>query len=152
MDVRFCERRDHSREAPNARAKDLDQKSARSRERAWPRVFFLDRRLTWMSVSRDSNDSQTSGSPVRRSCATSLPAMAPSLIQGFLARLYARRQIKNSFGLRACLLHHFHKHFPSFSRIAYLPQECNARTAHTIRGPQSDLKTKPIDCCHGCFG
>ena len=26
MDVRFCERRDHSREAPNARAKDLDQK------------------------------------------------------------------------------------------------------------------------------
>jgi len=49
MDVRFCERRDHSREAPHARAKDLDQKSARSRERAWPRVFFLDRRLTWMS-------------------------------------------------------------------------------------------------------
>jgi hypothetical protein len=53
MDVRFCERRDHSREAPNARAKDLDQKSARSRERAWPRVFFLDRRLTWMSDSRN---------------------------------------------------------------------------------------------------
>ena len=52
MDVRFCERRDHSREAPNARAKDLDQKSARSRERARPRVFFLDRRLTWMSVRR----------------------------------------------------------------------------------------------------
>jgi len=54
MDVRFCERRDHSREAPDARAKDLDQKSARSRERAWPRVFFLDRRLTWMSVRRDA--------------------------------------------------------------------------------------------------
>jgi hypothetical protein len=52
MDVRFCERRDHSREAPDARAKDLDLKSARSRERAWPRVFFLDTRLTWMSVSR----------------------------------------------------------------------------------------------------
>ena len=45
MDVRFCERRDHSREALDARAKDLDQRSARSRERAWPRVFFLDRRL-----------------------------------------------------------------------------------------------------------
>jgi hypothetical protein len=51
MDVRFCDRRDHSREAPDARAKDLDQKSARSRERAWPRVFFLDRRLTWMSCA-----------------------------------------------------------------------------------------------------
>jgi hypothetical protein len=25
MDVRFCEGRDHSREAPDARAKDLDQ-------------------------------------------------------------------------------------------------------------------------------
>jgi hypothetical protein len=42
--------------------------------------------LGLLSVSRDSNDSQTSGSPVRRWCATSLPAMAPSLIQGFLAR------------------------------------------------------------------
>ena len=51
MDVRFCERRDHSREAP-MRAEDLESRSVRSRERAWPRVFFLDRRLTWMSVSQ----------------------------------------------------------------------------------------------------
>jgi nucleotidyltransferase/DNA polymerase involved in DNA repair len=41
-------------------------------------------------------------------CAIYLPAMAPSLIQGFLARQRARRQIYNSFGLRACVLHHFH--------------------------------------------
>jgi hypothetical protein len=67
------------------------------------------------------------------------------------ARQRARRQIKNSFSLRASLLNHFHKHFPSFSRIAYLPQECNASTAHAIRGPQSDLKPKPIDCGHHCF-
>jgi hypothetical protein len=60
-------------------------------------------------------------------------------------------QITNSFGLRACVLHHFHQHLSSFSRIAYPSQECNASTAHTIRGPQSDLKTKPIDRCHGCF-
>jgi hypothetical protein len=40
--------------------------------------------------------------------ATYLPAMAPSLIQGFLARQRARRQIYNSFALRACVLHHFH--------------------------------------------
>jgi hypothetical protein len=48
----------------------------------------------------------------------------------------AGRQIKNSFGLRACVLHHFHQHLSSLSRIAYLPQECNASTAYAIRGPQ----------------
>jgi hypothetical protein len=35
--------------------------------------------------------------------------------------------------------------------LTYLPQECYASTAHAIRGPQADLKTKPIDCRHGCF-
>ncbi len=75
----------------------------------------------------------------------------PSLFQGFLVRLRARRQIKISFSLRACLSHHFHQYLSSLHRIAYLSQECDASTAHTIRGPQSDLKTKPIDCCHGCF-
>ena len=49
MDVRFCERRDHSRDAPDARAKDLDQKSAPTPERARPPVVFHDTRLTWMS-------------------------------------------------------------------------------------------------------
>jgi hypothetical protein len=79
----------------------------------------LERTIRCLSASRDSNDSQTSRPPVRCWCATSLPAMAPSLIQGFLARQLARCRIKNSFGLRASLLHHFHKHFPSFSRIAH---------------------------------
>jgi len=68
MDVRFCERRDHSREAPDARAKDLDQKvralasapghvyfsltedlhgcrSARSRAVCWPSCDFCARSL-----------------------------------------------------------------------------------------------------------
>jgi hypothetical protein len=57
-------------------------------------------------------------------------------------------QIWNSFGLRACLLHHFHQSFPSLSRIAYLRQECDAGTTHAIRGFQSDMKTKAIDCGH----
>jgi len=104
-----------------------------------------------LSGSRDSNDPQTSGSHVRRWCGTSLLVMAPSLFQRFLARPYGRRQIKNSFGLRASLLHHFHQHFPSFHRIAYLPQECNASTAHAIGRFQADMKTEAIDCCHGGF-
>ena len=51
MDVRFCEGRDHSREALGCELKILTRKCALSRARLGPRVFFLDRRLTWMSVS-----------------------------------------------------------------------------------------------------
>ena len=91
MDVRFCERRDHSREAPDARAKDLDQKRARSHERAWPRVFFLDRRLTWMS---DSHNSKKSLKLIIRSWAYGVPVLACyNLVMtvGFTTQLFSRR-------------------------------------------------------------
>jgi hypothetical protein len=48
-----------------------------------------------LSGSRDSNDPQTSGSPVRRWCGTSLLVMTPSLFQRFLARLHAKAPRSN---------------------------------------------------------
>src|SRR5579872_4414170 len=53
MDVRFCEGRDHSREAP-MRAEDLDREVRALTSAPGHVCFFLDRRLTWMSVSRTS--------------------------------------------------------------------------------------------------
>jgi hypothetical protein len=61
MDVRFCEGRDHSREA-TMRAEDRDRE-VRALERDWPRVFFLDKRLTWMPVSPQSHALPASDSP-----------------------------------------------------------------------------------------
>ena len=60
-------------------------------------------------------------------------------------------QILNSFGLRARLLHHFHQDFPRLSRVAYLPQECDAGTTPALLGLQAHMKTEAINGCHRCF-
>jgi hypothetical protein len=51
-------------------------------------------------------------------------------------------------GLLPRLLHHLDQNFPSLSRIAHFPQECDARPFHPISGFQAHMKAKSIHGGH----
>src|SRR6266849_652181 len=69
MDVRFCEGRNHRREA-HVRAAGSDSfTSARSSEaRVRRNLFLLDKRLTWMSANRKLSCFHGGISPVKSAC------------------------------------------------------------------------------------
>ena len=88
-------------------------------------TFTIGNRLATAKVSR--NSLAVTANTVRQENPgfVGKPRVAPSQAGG------AHRE---SFGLRACLLHHFHQNFTGLSRIFDLPQECDARAPYAVGG------------------